>query len=126
MLGLSETLSPRGARRRKRRRATTGVSATASSTLLTPLVQILLASSARAWPPAAFAQAGTSFEPLEEGSGCNTTAYGEWYDSPYFGALLDDLVDFWIFPDAELTNGQVRRCGMYAAGYVMGSCVTYY
>ena len=47
-----------------------------------------------------------SVQPLEEGSGCNITTYGEWYGSPYAGALLD-LDGFWIFSDAELTNGQV-------------------
>lgn len=43
-----------------------------------------------------------------EGTACNTTLYVDWYDLPYSGALLVDLVDFWIFSDAELTNGQVH------------------
>lgn len=47
---------------------------------------------------------------VEEGSECNATLYDEWYDSPYSGALLTDLVDFWLFSDAELTNGQVCGC----------------
>lgn len=47
---------------------------------------------------------------LQEGSACNTTLYRQWYDLPYSlsGALLVDLDGFWIFSDAELTNGQVR------------------
>lgn len=52
---------------------------------------------------------------LDEGSECNTTLYDKWYESPYSGALLTDLVDFWIFPDAELTNGQVCACLLHAA-----------
>lgn len=37
---------------------------------------------------------------------CNATRYDEWSNSQYSGALVDDLADFWLFPDAELTSGQ--------------------
>lgn len=37
---------------------------------------------------------------------CNITLYNGWYESPYSGALTEDLTDFWLFSDAELTNGQ--------------------
>lgn len=42
----------------------------------------------------------------DDGTVCNATLYDGWYYSPYSGALLDDLTDFWLFSDAELTNGQ--------------------
>ena len=41
-----------------------------------------------------------------DGTYCNTSLYDGWYDTPYSGALLDDLTDFWLFSDAELSNGQ--------------------
>ena len=41
-----------------------------------------------------------------DGTTCNATLYDGWYDSSYSGALVDDLADFWLFSDAELTNGQ--------------------
>lgn len=41
-----------------------------------------------------------------EGTSCNTTMYESWYESSYSGALIEDLTDFWLFSDAELTNGQ--------------------
>lgn len=37
---------------------------------------------------------------------CNVTLYDGWYESSYSGALTEDLTDFWLFSDAELTNGQ--------------------
>lgn len=115
----SRALSPRGFFGREPRRGEirrTGP-ATVAASLLRPvqlllLVFSLLASPAKIGPAAVLAQLSTDVEPnlssLEEGSACNTTRYGEWYDSPYSGALLVDLVDFWIFSDAELTNGQVN------------------
>ena len=80
------------------------------------VLALLLASPAKNGPAAvAFAQVSTGeMEPnlssLQEGSACNTTLYRQWYDLPYSlsGALLVDLDGFWIFSDAELTNGQVR------------------
>lgn len=42
----------------------------------------------------------------DDGTACNATLYDGWYDSPYSGALVADLTDFWLFSDAELTNGQ--------------------
>lgn len=40
------------------------------------------------------------------GTACNVTLYNGWYEYPYFGALTADLTDFWLFSDAELTNGE--------------------
>lgn len=97
---------PRGKSRGRRGRRLGSAAAAA----LLVLQQILVASLATAWP-AVFAQltsdTDASLRLSEEGSACNTTLYVEWYESPYSGALLVDLVDFWIFSDAELTNGQV-------------------
>lgn len=41
-----------------------------------------------------------------DGTTCNVTVYNEWYESLYSGALTVDLTDFWLFSDAELTNGE--------------------
>lgn len=114
----------REARRANRRRRRIGLATTTTTTASTALVLVqlpqllillLLASSASAWSPAVFSQqlsttsdkVGPGLRALEEGSECNATLYDAWYESPYSGALLTDLVDFWIFSDAELTNGQV-------------------
>lgn len=44
-----------------------------------------------------------------DGTSCNITLYDQWYNLPYSGALLDDLVDLWLFSDAELRNGQAME-----------------
>lgn len=41
-----------------------------------------------------------------DGTECNTTLYYKWYNTPHSGAFREDLIDFWLFSDAELTNGQ--------------------
>lgn len=116
----AERLSPASSRASSRREPGRG-HATATARVPGPLPLLfflllaLLGSPAKIGPAVAFAQVSTEVEPslssLEEGSGCNTTLYRQWYDLPYSlsGALLVDLVDFWIFSDAELTNGQVSR-----------------
>lgn len=86
------------------------------------LALALLAAPANIGPAVAIAQLSAETGPnrtslevepnlssLEEGSQCNTTLYRQWYNLPYSlsGALLVDVVGFWIFSDAELTNGQV-------------------
>ncbi|CAN0108807.1 unnamed protein product, partial [Sphacelaria rigidula] len=43
---------------------------------------------------------------VSEVSSCNSTLYDGWYQSSYSGALTQDLTGFWLFSDAELTNGQ--------------------
>lgn len=40
------------------------------------------------------------------GTACNVTLYNGWYQYPYFGTITFDLTDFWLFSDAELTNGE--------------------
>lgn len=60
----------------------------------------------------ALAPSGSSGVAFEVGSSssdvaaCNVTLYDGWYESSYSGALTEDLTDFWLFSDAELTNGQ--------------------
>ncbi|CAN0488531.1 unnamed protein product, partial [Ectocarpus sp. 8 AP-2014] len=71
------------------------------------LLQVIVVASAMS---SALAQLSSDAErsvgSVQDALTCNVTLYDQWYDSPYSGALLEDLVDFWIFPDAELTNGQ--------------------
>lgn len=113
-LRASRAASSRELRREKNTRK--GRASATAHHLLAPL-QLLLLLTLLAYPAkfcstavfAQYSEVGPILSSsLEESAVCNTTVYREWYDMPYSGALLVDLVDFWIFSDAELTNGQVQ------------------
>ncbi|CAM9178459.1 unnamed protein product [Hapterophycus canaliculatus] len=116
---LSRRVQPQGMRGRRGR----GLGSTTAATALLALVQrIIFTSLGTAWP-AVFAQLSSETEASlrmsADSSACNTTLYMKWYESPYSGALLVDLVDFWIFSDAELTNGQALETVSSLCGVMM-------
>lgn len=56
-----------------------------------------------------------------DGTACNITLYEQWYNIPYSGYLLDDLVDLWLFSDAELRNGQAMEMVSSSCEEMMGT-----
>ncbi|CAN0394190.1 unnamed protein product [Ectocarpus sp. 12 AP-2014] len=100
---LPRATTRRPLKRQRRRIGLLAESATTSSFLLQIISVASAISSALAQPSS---DAELSVGSVQDAFTCNVTLYDQWYDSPYSGALLEDLVDFWIFPDAELTNGQ--------------------
>ncbi|CAM9477461.1 unnamed protein product, partial [Scytosiphon promiscuus] len=113
---------PKGTSKRRRGRRLESAAATAVLVLLEQ--SIVIVSLANSWPAVSAqlsgeAEASVGTSASAEGSVCNTTLYGEWYESPYSGALLDDLVGFWLFSDAELTNGQALEVVSSSCGVMM-------
>ncbi|CAB1109290.1 unnamed protein product [Ectocarpus sp. CCAP 1310/34] len=100
---LPRATTRRPLKRQRRRIGLLAESAAAPSFLLQVLFVASAMSSALAQPSS---DAELNVGSVQDALTCNVTLYDQWYDSPYSGALLEDLVDFWIFPDAELTNGQ--------------------